>query len=76
MRRIATLTTRTSFLLALLAALSACSDPLPPPKPEPDNKPIEPQTAIQTPIRQAQDVAAQVLEAADQQREAIDAAGE
>lgn len=82
MRRIATLTMRTSFLAALFAALAACSDPLPPPKPEPDDKPIEPQTgqtglrdAIQAPIEKAQDVQTQVLDAAGQQRAAIDDEG-
>lgn len=70
--------------LSLCIAGTACSKPEPPEK----EQPPEPQAqraaqmrdtqlrdAIQAPIQKAQGVEVQVLDAAQQQREAIDAAG-
>jgi len=61
----------------LLAALSACSKPRPPDK----ERPVEPQAAqhtqlreaIQAPIKQARNVEADMQKAADAQRAAIEA---
>lgn len=73
--------TLAAVLLLTLAACStlACSKPQPPEK----ERPVEPQAAqhtqlrdaMQAPIDQAKAVEADVQEAADAQREAIDVAG-
>lgn len=57
-----------------LALLGACSKPKPPKK----ERPVEPQAtqlrdSIQQPIQKAQAVEADVIEAADKQRDAIEA---
>ena len=68
--------TRTLAWCAVLLALAACSKPQPPEK----ERPVEPQAAqlrdaIQAPIEQASHVEADVQQAADAQRAAIEAAG-
>lgn len=63
--------------VVLLAALAACSKPQPPEK----ERPVEPQAAqhtelrdaIQAPLEQARNVGADVQKAADAQRAAIEA---
>jgi hypothetical protein len=62
--------------MALLLACSACSKPEPPEKeqpPEPRAQATELRDAIQAPIERAKAVEPAVLDAAQQQRDAIDA---
>ncbi len=68
--------TRTAIVLALLA-LCACGKPKPPEKerpPEPQAAHAELRKVIRQPIERARQVEADVQEAADAQRAAIDAA--
>lgn len=69
---------RTTASCALLLLLcSACSKPQPPDKEQPPEPQASQQTelrdAIQRPIQRAEAVEAEVLDAAEQQRAAIDA---
>jgi flagellar basal body L-ring protein FlgH len=73
------MTTRTALAvsaLGLLLACSACRKPEPPEKeqpPEPQAQATQLRDAIQAPIERAKAVEPAVLDAAQQQRDAIDA---